>query len=405
MTVAGIIAEYNPFHFGHRYLIQKARQEGADAILCIMSGNFVQRADVAVCDKFSRAAMAVLEGADLVLELPVRYAIASAAEFARGGIKLLRATGIANCLCFGSESGSQALYEMLQGLKKAEASGLIRTQMKTGRSYPTARQQAMEQTGTVCFPEKPNDILGLEYLLALEKLAPNIRPMIFKRIGDYHSEQTQQGILSATGIRKLLYAEESAEPFVPKNTGRILAEQKTQGRCPADLRQLERTILTFYRTTPPEQYANCIGYTEGLEHRVADASTAVSLDEFYRRIKTKRYTHSAVRRAVLCGLLGLQKTEREPAYLRTLALNDTGRMLLREIKKKGSLPVIPALTPQLLRNQTMSPWVREELIAGEYFAFCLPYPAKRGRELTESTRYFPGKTEPFHHNFENFILF
>jgi len=336
--ICGIIAEYNPFHNGHAYHIGQIRTNDSDGIICVMSNNWVQRGEPAVAEGHLRAEIAVKNGVDLVIALPARYSIASAEDFAYGGVYLLNALGIVDSLSFGSENGSvEYLNDIYNKINIIEDRKLIKKYMTLGITFPKARQMALNEIGFNEDFNKPNNILGVEYIKALNKLNSPIKPRTFKRIGDYHDIYGQNEYMSASAIRELIYKRHDFNGPMPENAYKMLQNNSVID----DLLIFERLLLAFFRTCKPIDLSDIYAIREGLEHRLIKASqTAKSLEEFYMIAKSKRYTLSTIRRAALCAFLGIKKTLEEPKYIHVLAFNDKGRQFLSQIKKTSILPVI-----------------------------------------------------------------
>lgn len=302
----GIICEFNPFHSGHQYLINSVKQPG-DRVICAMSGNFVQRGEFAVYDKMTRAAVALQNGADLVLELPTPCAVQSAGGFAQAGVALLEATGICGALAFGAECDDLGELQRISR-EITEKDAQIKSAMAQGLSYPQARKSVI----TSPLLDTPNNILALEYLRCT-----TLQPMAVKRIGKGHD--SEDATYSASAIRKQL------------PDGQI-----------ASLHHCESAILYKLRTMQAKDFAQIEDVTEGLENRIYEAvQTSATLEELYDTIKTKRYTHSRIRRIILRAFLGIDKnTPKRPQYIRILGFNENGKALLGEIKQHASLPII-----------------------------------------------------------------
>jgi len=359
LRVLGIIAEYNPFHNGHLYHIQKAKAlSGCDYVIVVMSGQFVQRGEPAVVHKFARAKAALLHGADLVLELPYAFATASAAYFALGAATLLDATGLVDTLAFGSESGDltplrQAARILTDepALYKAE----LRRHLDKGLAFPAARAQALTQVAPdagACAGE-PNNILGIAYLTALEQLKSPIRPLTLARVGShYHEEYLAGEVSSATAIRKALrdnspaWAEALAEirPAFPAASFETFAEAVNLGLAPVFTDGFSDAFHYALRRQTAAQLGQYADVNEGLENRLIDAANhCYRLTDIARCVKTKRYTHTAVQRAMLHVLLGLTKDDFNAAriaYIRVLGFQRGSARLLAELQTKAKLPVI-----------------------------------------------------------------
>ena len=343
MTIAGIIAEYNPFHNGHLYQIEQTKRAGATHIVAVMSSSFVQRGEPALFSKWERAAAALKCGVDLVLELPVSYAMSSAERFGFGGVFLLHALGCVNMLSFGSESGDLAKLQAAADLclnlhQNSDFSALL----KSGCSYPTARTRTVailagEQTASLL--SSPNNTLGIAYLNALTKLKSDIRPFTVSRVGTAHdAEETSGNYASASLLRQKLGAGESIAAFVPQATADCLT-----GKPTADPNKLETALLWQLRRMTAEDYAALPDVTEGLQHRLYRAAqSAESLSDFLDRVKTKRYTHARLRRIAWSAALGLRQTDyRLPIpYLRVLGFNPRGREILALAGQTAALPIV-----------------------------------------------------------------
>ncbi len=303
----GVICELNPFHKGHKYLFDHTKENENDGLLCVMSGNFTQRGDFAVYSKHKRARTAVENGADLVIELPTLSSTQSAQGFAKAGAKLLESTGICDTIVFGAECDDLNTLKNISGEIIAK-DAQIKNELAKGLSYPAARKKVINSPVL----DTPNNILAIEYLSCTKLNAKAVR-----RIGKGHDTDDKE--YSASAIRK------------------SLSPDKT-----ASAKNCEKAILYKLRTMSPGDFRAIEDVSEGLENRIAEAvKTALTLDEVYDGIKTKRYTHSRIRRIILRAYLGITKDiEKEPQYLRILAFNDKGRNMLAEMKKTATLPII-----------------------------------------------------------------
>lgn len=338
MPVAGIVAEFDPFHLGHQYLINELRRRlGQDTpVVVVLSGSFTQRGGAAICPPVARAEMALRGGADLVLELPLPFATASAETFARGGVEALLSTGVVDTLCFGSETGEEpTLRRMAAALEGEEFPPALKTFAAQGLPFAAARQQALEQVLGGKVPQGANDLLATEYL----RFWPADRPALAipRRGGDHGGSQ------SASRVRQLLLAGEwrQAAQLLPQSSLEILDREFRQGRCPGSLQWAERGLLYRLRTMTEADFAAIADCTEGLEHRlVRSAAQAGSLEEFYALAKSKRYAHARIRRIALRAFLGMTGLPEQVPYLRVLGANVRGLELLREMKTRSTLPVI-----------------------------------------------------------------
>ncbi len=353
MQITGIIAEYNPLHSGHVSLMDQIRARlGTDtAILCVMSGDFVQRGDFSVVGRRARARAAVESGADLVVELPLPWATASAEGFAWGAVSLLHACGIVDHLAFGSECGDGPLLERLAAaLEDQRFSSLLQKHLTAGDSFAAARQRSLAE---LIGPEDaaalslPNNTLGVEYCRALLRLGSPIRPLTIPRTGTAHaSTQAEPGAHpSATAIRTLLESgqRQTALSLMAPAMARAYEAEEAQGRAPVFSRTCERAILARLRTMDRETFAALDTGREGLCNRLYAASrTAATLSQLLDLAKTRRYPMARLRRMVLWAYLGLGPVEplSQPSYLRPLAANSRGRALLSRMQKEASLPVL-----------------------------------------------------------------
>ena len=380
METAGIVAEYNPFHRGHAWHIAETRRRlgGEAPVVCVMSGHWVQRGECALADKWLRAALALDRGADLVVELPTPWAMASAESFARGAVSLLAATGVVDVLSFGSETGELApLEEAAAALDAPDYPERLRAALGRGLSFPAARQEA---AGAACL-SAPNNNLGVEYLRSLRALGSTIRPLTVPRQGAGHDGPAAGGFASASELRRLLRAgrgEEAAPYLTAPWSGEL-----------ADMQHIERAVLARLRTMGEGDWAALPdgGGAEGLPSRLAKAAReAVSLEDFYTRAKTRRYPHARLRRLALAAFLGLRAAERPaaPPYVRVLGLGSRGRVLLRRMKDTCPLPVIvkPAQAREL--DGPARTLFESEARYTDLYGLCFPAPRPCGAEWIHS---------------------
>lgn len=385
MAVAGIITEYNPLHMGHVHLMEEARRLlGPDTgIVCVMSGNYVQRGDFAVVDKHARASAAVQSGADLVLELPVPWALSSAEGFAAGAVEMLKATGAVTHLVFGSEGGDAApLVRCAEALISPAFTDKLREELRNGDSFPAARQRALR----ALVPEddaaalsRPNDILGVEYCKAL--LGSGIQPVAVPRRGAAHDGETlEDGFTSASAVRALIRrgGEEEALSLMAPAMAEAYREEREAGRAPALLERCERAVLARLRFLEEGDWAALDTGNEGLYRRFARASrSASSLAELLEDVKTKRYPLARLRRMVFQAYLGLPPAPppEGPAYLRLLAANQRGTALLAGMRETAALPVLtkPAAVRRL--SEEARTLFELEARADRLYALACPDPA------------------------------
>ena len=342
MKSVGIISEYNPFHSGHRYQIEKARElSGADCTIAVMSGNFVQRGDVSVFSKYERARCAVLGGADIVFELPAYFSLKSAEGFAKGGIAMLKALG-ADAVSFGAESDDLTLLKETAKILKEEKGdfkSVLKEALKSGKSFAAARSDALSSVfrdGAAAIL-KPNNILATEYLAAMNELefTPEVIPV--KRVGAEHdSDNATQYIASASHIRKMLSKKEDISQFVP-----TLPDGDA-----VYLKDFEKLLL--YSVITACEGEKITGAGDGLWQRILSAPKE-SLDSLLAHAKTKRFALSRIKRFLINLMLHNTLPDNlSPTYLRILALNQRGAAFIKENAKNFTLPIIlkPAAIPQ-----------------------------------------------------------
>ncbi len=332
MQISGIICEYNPLHLGHKKQMDLLKAQG-HAVVCLMSGNFVQRGHPAIFDKMTRARAAVLSGADLVLELPLQYALSSAEGFAAGGVEIL--SRICDHLCFGAESADQAaLMAAAKALLSEEFSEKLRLQLDKGLSFPAARAEALAQLGVdKQLVETPNNILAVEYCKAILAQNSTLTPLPIHRAGSYHADAPDTENPSATSLRNLLVNGENWQDFVP-NTAVSSLENATIHT----LKNGENAILARLRTMTDGEFEALPYGSEGLWRKLMHACRKeADLEAIIAATKSKRYTRTRIDRMILCAYLGLTAEElRSPApYCRVLAFNDTGRAILSRHKESG----------------------------------------------------------------------
>ncbi|HHW46354.1 MAG TPA: nucleotidyltransferase family protein [Clostridiales bacterium] len=350
MKIAGIIAEYNPFHHGHKYHISQVRQHGATHVVAVMSGNFVQRGDVAITYKHTRAQMALLGGVDLVLELPTPWAMSTAQNFAYGAVSVLKALKVVDLLAFGCECGDS---ELLKAAADAIDSPLIKISLaenlSLGKSFASARQIAVEKSfgkDVAQVLASPNNTLAVEYIQAMKQLNANFDILAVKRMGAGHDQPAVKGDVkaSASYIRDLIKAKKYSEAFrfMPPFCADIIKMEINRGNI-ASINNLERAILAKLRTLDRQDFEKLPDISEGLHNRIYSAvQTSLSLDELFDSIKTKRYSHARIRRLILSAFLGIDKSYflKPVPYIRVLALNDKGRDILRRVKELADVPVV-----------------------------------------------------------------
>ncbi len=389
MLIAGIVSEYNPFHLGHAALIKQIRLAGATHVVAAMSGNFVQRGEPAILSKWARTRQALLCGVDLVIELPLPWALAGAEKFAYGSVSLLDALGV-DLLGFGSECGNiKELQEVAQALLSHDFRGELHRELKRGVTFARARQAAIAshfgETKALLLAE-PNNILGIEYLKALHRLDSKISPFTVNRVGAGHNGLTpQSGIASASYIRKLIQTNCECSEFMPKPAADVLTQELQSGRAPASILRIERAVLAGLRRLEPNQLLSFPDVGEGLENRIYSAvRSATSLGELYDLVKSKRYTHARIRRIILSAFLNLSAAAGEglPPYLRVIGFNSRGKEILHTAKSTTKLPIITNSSDILSLDRKSKNMVELEGKSTDLFALCMPVPSPCGLDLT-----------------------
>lgn len=372
MDIVGVVAEYNPFHLGHRYhLSQIRRLRPGCVIVCAMSGNWVQRGECAVADKWSRARWAVQNGADLVVELPSVFAMSSAQIFARAAVSILTAAGVSH-LSFGCEDPDlPRLQALATALRSPGFDAAVTPFLDRGLSYPAARQKALEtllDPRTARLVEEPNNNLAVEYLAALPV---DIIPVAIPRSGSHHGTLEQE-YPSASALRSILREghPDQAAPYLA-----IPWEGAVH-----DIRRLEIAILCKLRQATPQELETIPDSSDGLAQRLWKAGReAGSLDELYALAKTKRFTQARLRRVALWATLGLTGADRpqRPGYLRVLAMTRAGAAHLAAIKESCPLPI-------LTKSADHKELLATEARLTDLFALCGPVPAPCGAEWRNS---------------------
>lgn len=421
MSVVGIVAEYNPFHNGHKYHLEQSKSLcGADISVCVMSGNFIQRGEPAIVDKWARTEMCLLEGIDLVIELPVVYAMASAEFFAYGAVRLLNSLGVADHICFGSEAGNVAELAAIAGIladEPEEYRSVLQDTLSQGLSFPAARETALrryleaarQETGNLSqLINNSNNILGIEYLKALKKLGSNIKPHTIKRMAaSYNSPHLTGSISSATAIRKHIAESQDTkgvdvagtlQQTLPEACRSILQREFDEGRGPVFPRAFEHVLLSSLRRMDTGTIAALPYVSEGLENRIKSAAeSSGTLDELLDGINTRRYTNTRIQRCLFSILTGLTNEEflefnnnGGPQYIRVLGFNDKGRGLLSRINKTAGLPVIVKTADfKSSGNRLLSRMLETEAASTDQYvlSFRNPQYRKSGGEFTHSPVY------------------
>ena len=419
MSVVGIVAEYNPLHTGHAYHISRSIADtGADAAVCVLSSQFVQRGEPALINKQARAMMALTNGIDLVIELPAAFSCASAEYFASAAVKLLDSLGVVDSLSFGSEDGSLDFLNKAADLLAYETPAFkksLKTSLDEGLSFPVARQAALKTNldgDTFKAVSSPNNILGIEYLKALKRLNSHMMPVTIKRMGQgYHGENLDRTFSSATAIRNhiramltgtgsdenrlradltfdippdLIYMLHSN---VPEPSLKILESELKAGRGPVFPEDFEKILFHRLRTATDQELTALPYMEQGLHNRLRQAAIKeTSLEALVKSCTTSRYPSSRINRILCALLLGMTdsfleelKNNGYAQYIRILGFNDRGRSLLATARKKASLPIlIKPSSYKKLENPLARRLFEHEIRAADVYCLAYKRPELRG---------------------------
>lgn len=342
MSVIGIVCEFNPFHNGHKYLIDSVKQQG-DIVVCVMSGNFVQRGEPAIFPKDVRVEMALECGVDIVLELPFVYATASAEIFARNAVKILDSFGC-DTIAFGAETADvEGLTKAVDFLLDGDFDYRINKYLNEGFSYPFARQKAFDEYGYNFDISTPNNILAIEYVKAIKQMNLNVSPVAIERIGaGYNDSVAVDGFASATHIRLLINNNEDFNVFIPENLWDIY-EKIIKNDSYLSYDKYNLIALALLREKIGCDLSRIANMAEGLENRIEEAiKNSVEINELFDTIKTKRYTHSRIRRAVLSMMFGVNVNDIliSAPYCRLLGFNTKISAELGRMVEKCKIPFV-----------------------------------------------------------------
>ncbi len=382
MKITGIVSEFNPFHNGHKYLVERARENGATHVVTVMGGSFLQRGNCAVVGKYERAKAAILGGVDLVLELPEIYACASAERFARGAVGVLEACGCVDTICCGAEymnvSAQIRAIDILEGADVGEF-------LSKGYSYPHAVQAAVEKSGDeeiAALLRSPNDLLALEYFRAGKD---DFSFLSVRRTAPHDSDTPDSGkYASASLIRKMIISGGDYREYVPETTAQMIERAKKEGACPARFENNERGVISVLRRMTAQELKRLPDVSEGLENRLHRAiHENDTLSGIIMATKCKRYTHARLSRIAACAYLGITAADidKPPQYIRVLALNDRGAEILKEMKKTAVLPVLTAARSFGSLTKEARKTLDIDLRASDLFALCTPKLMRCGEDF------------------------
>lgn len=382
LSVTGIIAEFNPLHTGHALLLKKAKERGT--VVAVISGNFVQRGDLAILEKRIRARAALICGADLVLELPVAYSMSTAQNFALGGVSALKAAGC-DALLFGSESGDiRELTAACEILKAKEFPEKLNAYLATGMTFAAARERAACDMGLKRgVLSGANNNLAVEYLAAAGNIGADFEFVTLKRQGAGHdSPEVSGGYASASLLRERLLSGDYdfCREYIPENVFSLLEPSNI-----ADIRRIESAVLAVLRTRTLSELKSLPDISEGLENKLFSAiRVATDLKDLYNRVKVKRYTLARIRRLALSAFIGLDSTffMKPPPYIRVLGFNERGMALLKKKSANSAVPVVTRVSEIKKLSEPALKLFETECRATDLFALALPTPAPCGLEYT-----------------------
>ena len=384
--VIGVVAEYNPFHNGHYYHLQATKEiTGAEYCVAVISGNFTQRGDTSIVNKWAKAYMAICGGADLVIELPTVYSISSAENFASGAVKILDNLKVVNAISFGAEANDFATLNNIANVLYEEPkayTNILSHELKKGISYPAARENALmmylndikRYANTL---SSPNNILAIEYLKALKIQKSKLEPIMIKRKKVYYNDnKIVDDFASATAIRKLLQDGEYANlrKVIPRSSYTIIGQESRKGGMVLSLAKYEKEIIYALRKMTVEEIADLPDVSEGLQFAIKNAANeANNLKDLIPNIKSKRYTQTRIQRILLYALLGIDKKLMENSrkvvpYVRVLGFTQKGKSLLSEISRRNpKLNIITSLKKYMNQNQNKNK-VLAEMLEKDIFA-------------------------------------
>ena len=392
MQAVGIVAEYNPFHNGHLHHLQETKKLTNLPVITVMSGSFMQRGEPAFMSKWQRARLAVENGVDLVLELPATFSLRSAEFFARGAVDILKATGCVTHLSCGAESPDTDFVKLASIITSEAFQKELQSFIKTGLPYAAAYEKTLQTHTDAKALNTPNDILALEYSKALQKT--NITPLFIQReAANYNDANIEGNIASATAIRKAFLENnlDSLKQAVPQNVWQALENHETINE------KLLWNLLSYrLRLLAPSEIASRTQCTEGLENLLKQAANCTNLEEAVILCSNKRYPNTRIRRLFMQLLLDKERCyleQAEPAYIRVLAFNDTGRQLLKVMKETATLPIITKLGKNPSNGQSLActQQLELELAASDVLALLQNTPTPMGSDFLNSPYYYKNR--------------
>ena len=406
--VVGIIAEYNPFHNGHLYhLLQAKDLAQADYVVAVISGNFTQRGDTSIVDKWTKAYMAICGGCDLVLELPTVYSVSSAENFASGAVKILDSLKIVDSIAFGAEASDLATLNNIANVLYTEPRGytnILTHELQKGISFPSARENAIlmylnDIKRYANILNSPNNILAIEYLKALKTQKSNMDPIMVKRSKVYYNDdRIVDDFASATAIRKLIKRREYEDlrKVVPRSTYKILSRQIRDGNIVLGLENFEKEIIYTLRKMSIREIANLPDVSEGLENLIKNsADNCNDMSKLIANIKSKRYTQTRIQRILLYALLGIDKKMMEDSkkvtpYVRVLGFTNKGKELISEINKRNpKINMITSVKKFIEKNnkpsnRTIMQMLQKDIFATDVYTLGFDFESKANLDFTNN---------------------
>ena len=406
--VVGIIAEYNPFHNGHLYhLLQAKDLAQADYVVAVISGNFTQRGDTSIVDKWTKAYMAICGGCDLVLELPTVYSISSAENFASGAVKILDSLKIVDSIAFGAEASDLATLNNIANVLFQEPRGytnILTHELQKGISFPSARENAIlmylnDIKRYANILNSPNNILAIEYLKALKTQKSNMNPIMVKRSKVYYNDdRIVDDFASATAIRKLIKRREYEDlrKVVPRSTYKILSRQIRDGNIVLGLENFEKEIIYTLRKMSIREIANLPDVSEGLENLIKNsADNCNDMSKLIANIKSKRYTQTRIQRILLYALLEIDKKMMEDSkkvtpYVRVLGFTNKGKELISEINKRNpKINMITSVKKFIEKNnkpsnRTIMQMLQKDIFATDVYTLGFDFESKANLDFTNN---------------------
>lgn len=401
--VLGIIAEYNPFHNGHLYHLLKSKEETkANYTIAVIGGNFTQRGESSLIDKWTKAEMAIANGIDLVIELPTIYSTSSAENFADGAIKILNSLKIVDNLSFGTETEDLNKLNIISNVlfnEPKEFKIILDEKLQKGISFPKAREEAISQylndNSYASLMSSPNNILAIEYLKALKKHKSKINPIAIPRKDAGHLTLDYTGeVTSATAIRKLVKENDlkHIKKFLTPASYTILMEEIKKGHFVSDISLFENIMIYNLRNMSLEEIANLPDVSEGLENLIKKAANSCNtINEFINIVSSKRYTETRIRRILLYSLLKITKkdmtlSKKYTPYVRVLGFNDNGKKLISQISKANpKLNIITSVKKftDVNTNKTLSNMLNKDIYATNVYTIGYPNDSWSNLDFTQ----------------------